>query len=155
MLLEPSVRSANYSGRRTLLPGLTILSQECFSMSPGLLSMRMGLPEPIIPRTNWDWIHCRMRVIEVIGGRWLQTTNRKAELRFSKVQQTLLQDILYPPQLCMTVGIPTPETSPIRRRRENSVCCASPQGASLCKTRRLCNCTESQEPKSFGCYCGR
>src|SRR5579863_5299961 len=110
MLLAPSVRNANYSGRRKLLPGLTILSRECFSMSPALLSMRMALPEPIIPPTDSDWIHCRMRVIEDIGGRWSQTTKRQAELRLSKVQQTLLQDILYPPQLYMTTPIPIPET---------------------------------------------
>ena len=79
-------------------------------MSPALLSMRMGLPEPIIPPTGWVWIHCRMRVIEEIGGHWSRTTKRKGELRFSKVRQTLLPDILYPQQLCMTVRTRTPET---------------------------------------------
>src|SRR5580693_253124 len=128
MLLAPPVRRANSSGRRTLLSGLTRLSPECFSTSQGLLSMRMALPEPIIPPTDSDWIHCRMRVIEEIGGRWSQTTKRQVELRLSKVRQTQLQDILYPPQLCMTVPMPTPETlADMSTRRILRMLCFTPR----------------------------
>src|SRR5580692_3552934 len=128
MLLAPPVRRANSSGRRTLLPGLTRLSLECFSTSQGLLSMRMALPEPIIPPTDSDSIHYPMQVIEEIGVRWSQTTTRQAELRSFKERQTQLQDILYPPQLCMTVQMPTPETlADMSTRRKFRMLCFTPR----------------------------
>jgi|SRR5262244_965088 len=71
--------------------------------------MRMAHPEPIIPPTDSGWIHYRMQVIEEIGGRSSHTTKGQAEIRWSKVAQTQLQDILFPPQLCMIAPIPIPE----------------------------------------------
>src|SRR5262249_6461638 len=110
-ILRPeSVRGTNCLRLRTLLPGLTLLMQAYFSTSQGLRSMRMARPEPITPPTDSGWIHCRMRVIEEIGGRSSQTTRRESEIQSSKVSLTQLQGILFPLQPCMTAPIPIPET---------------------------------------------
>ncbi len=80
--------------------------------------MRMAHPEPIIPPIDSDWIRCRMRVIEEIGGRSSQTTKRLTEIQLSKVRLTQLQDILYPPQLCMTAAILISETLAVMWTRQ-------------------------------------